>query len=478
MSVEPAAAATTRREAPPPSGLGRDAVYGALALGVERTVALGIALYLPRHLGLDDYGRYAFLLSYLGFFQIWPDASLEAVLVTRVARAASGEALALAGRGALVRLGVSLTGAALGIAVLGIVAGDRATVVGAMVASVGFAATAATPYRVVLRARLSMARYVGLLAAQSAIALGCLGTVIARSGGLVPVLGAVSAGPVAGVVIGRILVGAGARPRRDAHLARALVADAWPLAATSLALVGAQQALQVLLLRLHGTAAMGLLGGAQKLVEAIGLLPQALMLSVLPALSLAAASGGAAKAARDACRALVVILVPVAAAVAIWAGPVLRVVLGPAFAPAAPVLRALAPAAVLGASGAVLANLLLSVGLQRTLLRTTAVAAVFIGVLGAVLVPRLGAVGVAVTWVTGMVAGQAILVLPRATRVHVAPVLAGLAGPLVLGAGAVAIVVALGAPFVAGVAVLGIAYPAALLATGTVTRADLVRWLG
>src|SRR5262249_35384587 len=171
----------------------------------ERTVALGIALYLPRHLGLDDYGRYAFLLSYLGFFQIWPDASLEAVLVTRVARAASGEALTLAGRGALVRLGVSLAGAALGIAVLGVVAGDRATVVGAMVASVGFAATAATPYRVLLRARLSMARYVGLLAAQSAVALGCLGVVIARRSGLVPVLGAVSAGPVAGSVIGRML---------------------------------------------------------------------------------------------------------------------------------------------------------------------------------------------------------------------------------------------------------------------------------
>src|SRR5438034_779142 len=80
-------------EPAPPTGLGGRAVHGILALGLEKTVALGIALYLPRHLGLADYGRYAFLLSYLGFFQALPDAALEAVLVARLARAsASGGA--------------------------------------------------------------------------------------------------------------------------------------------------------------------------------------------------------------------------------------------------------------------------------------------------------------------------------------------------------------------------------------------------
>src|SRR5438046_4875058 len=89
-------------EPAPPTGLGGRAAHGILALGLEKTVALGIALYLPRHLGLADYGRYAFLLSYLGFFQALPDAALEAVLVARLARAAADEAGALAGRGARV----------------------------------------------------------------------------------------------------------------------------------------------------------------------------------------------------------------------------------------------------------------------------------------------------------------------------------------------------------------------------------------
>ena len=72
-------------EPAPPSGLGGPAVHGILALGLEKMVALGIALYLPRHLGLADYGRYVFLVSYLGFFQALPDAALEVVLVARLA---------------------------------------------------------------------------------------------------------------------------------------------------------------------------------------------------------------------------------------------------------------------------------------------------------------------------------------------------------------------------------------------------------
>ena len=42
-------------------GLAGGAALGLLAVALEKVTALGIALYLPRHLGLDDYGRYALL---------------------------------------------------------------------------------------------------------------------------------------------------------------------------------------------------------------------------------------------------------------------------------------------------------------------------------------------------------------------------------------------------------------------------------
>src|SRR5204863_198707 len=244
-----------------------------------------------------------------------------------------------------------------------------------------------------------------------------------------------------------------------------------PPASCRPAVVGGQQILQLLLLGLHGAAEVGLLGGARKLTEAIGLLPQALMLSVLPALALAAVTpAGAAGAAREAARGLVIVLLPPAAALALWAEPVLVRFFGPSFAAAAPVLRVLAPAALLGATGAVLTNLLVAVGRQRTLLRVTAGAGAAMIALGAALVPAYGALGAAAAFLAASLAGQVALLALPATRPEAAPVLAATLPPLGLGAAAVGAAVALGASVPVGAALLLVAYPPALCLTGTVTR--------
>ena len=463
----------------PRGGLAGGAAYGVLAVALEKTVALGIALYLPRHLGVADYGRYALLVSYLGFFQVLPDTSLEAVLVARLARAGT-HAGGTAGRAALLRLVVSLAGAILGLGVLALVARDGTLLVAGGVAAAGLAAGAGSPYRALLRARLHLGRYVVLLGSQALIAIARLAAAIAADGGLVVILGASSVAAFAGVLLGRLLVGPGARLRADAGLGRALLVEAWPLAGATLALVGAQQVLQLLVFRQHGASAVGFLGGAQKMIEAVGLLPQALMLSVLPALSLAAAVPGAAsQAARDVARLLVIVLLPAVAALVLWAEPVLGTMFGRPFASASPVLvlRALAPAALLGATGSVLTNLLVAVGLQRALVRVSGASALVMVALGVALVPGFGAVGAALALVAGMLVGQLALLIVGPTRRIVGPVLAGVLSPLALGAASAGAIAGLGVPFAAGAGLLLVGYPAALLVTGTVRRADLARWV-
>jgi len=457
------------------TGLGREGLWALAGVVTEKLVALGIALYLPRHLGLDGYGEYALVLSTLAVFQALPDASLEAVLVTRLARAPAPAALA--GRGAFVRLGASLAGAALGLAVLLAVTGDRATAGAGAVGALGFAANAASPYRAILRARLALGRHLVLAAAQAGLAIVLLALVVRAEGGVVPVLAATSAASVVGLVLGRALVGPGARWAADAALARAMAADAWPFAGTTLSLVAAQQVvLPALLVRLHGPGAVGLLAGAQKLVEAVGFIPQALMLSVLPALSAAAARpGGAVATAREATRVLVVAIAPAALVLAVHARELLVLALGPALAPAAPVLRALAVVGVLGATGTVIANLLLALGLQRALLRVTIGSALAMVALGVALVPSWGATGAAVAAVVAMASGQGALAVGARTGPDVRPVLAAAARPLAVACGSVAAGAAVGGPVGALVAIVAI-YPAALVASRTVTRADVARW--
>jgi O-antigen/teichoic acid export membrane protein len=463
----------------PATGLGRGGLYAVLGVALEKLVALGVALYLPRHLELPDYGRYAFLVSYLGFFQVLPDASLEVVLVARLARARAEAVRAEAGRGALVRLAVSLVGAGLALVVLAVVMRDAALVAAGAIGAAGLAASAATPYRVLLRAQLRMGRYLALLATQAALAVALLALVVRSDGGLAAVLAAVAAAALAGMPIGRALVGPGVHVRRDGHLARVLLAEAWPLAGTTLALLGAQQIIQLVLFRLHGAAEAGLLGGAQKLIEAVNLLPQALMLSVLPALSLAAAAPHtAARTAREAARVLVIVVLPAVVFFGLWADLVLASVFGAAFVDATPVLRLLAPAALLGATGVVLTNLLVALGLQRVLLRVTAGAALVMILLGTALVPEFGAVGVAAAVTASMLCGQVVLLGLSDTRAPSVTVLAGVVQPLALGALLAAGLSATGASLPLGLAILALGYPAILFVTGTVTRADLARWIG
>ena len=233
-------------------GLAGGAALGLLAVALEKLTALGIALYLPRHLGLDDYGRYALLVSYLGLFQALPDASLEAVLVTQLARA--GGSTVLAGKGTVVRIGVSVVGAAAALASLAAATGDASLVRAGGVAALALAASALNPYRVLLRSRLELGRYLALVAGQAALGIGLLVVVVRAGGGLVEVFAALAVAALGGLVLGRLLFGGGLRIAADGVLARALVRDAWPLAGTTAALTAAQQVLSLVLLRGHGAA--------------------------------------------------------------------------------------------------------------------------------------------------------------------------------------------------------------------------------
>jgi len=457
-------------------GLAGGAALGLLAVALEKLTALGIALYLPRHLGLDDYGRYALLVSYLGLFQALPDASLEAVLVTQLARA--GGSAVLAGKGTVVRIVVSLVGAVAALATLTAATGDAALVRAGAIAALALAASAVNPYRVLLRARLELGRYLGLVAGQAFLGVALLAAVVQSGGGLVAVFGALATAALAGLALGRLLVGGGVRIAADAPLARELLRAAWPLAGTTAALTAAQQVLSLVLVRTHGAAAVGLLGGAQRLIDALALVPQALMVSVLPALSRAAAAPDAATArAREAAHLLALVIVPVTAALILWAEPVLVHAFGEAFVAGAPTLRWLAPVALVGATGTVTTNLLLALGMQGILLRVALGAAVVMAAAGAWIVPAAGAPGAAAVLLATWIGGQLALLALPATRPYVAPVLAGAARPAVVGAVAACTAVWSSQPASAA-ALFVAAYGALLVMTGTLTTADLTRWRG
>jgi O-antigen/teichoic acid export membrane protein len=461
----------------PSRGLGRGTVLGVVATGLDRVATLGIALWVPRHLGLDDYGRYTLVITLLAFFQTLPDISLESALVARIAR--DGDAgPALAGIAAPVRAAASFAFGLAGLTAVGLAAGDARVALAAAPWAAGLWLAAANPYRVLLRAQLRLGRYLGVVTAQSAAMIAALAVVVRAGAGLAGVLATGAVGSAAALVTGRLLGGAGARPRIDLRMSRMLLGTAAPLAATALVVIGAQQIVQVLLLRLHGPAALGLFGGAGRVVDAVSLLPQAVVVGLLPALARVAGTPAAMRIAHEAARVLALVLTPVAAALVIWAAPALTTLLGPTLGAAAPVLRALAAVGLLTGSGQVLTALLVAEGRERLLLGASSASGVLTIVLGLALVPPFGSVGAAVAAALGMLGGQLILVAIPGTRPAALAVLRAMGRPLVPAAGAAGLALASGRGVPLGPVVLAVCYAVALVVTRTITWRDLARWTG
>jgi len=397
----------------------RDALLAMIATGVDRLAALAIALWLPRHLGLADYGEYTLVVALLAVFQSLPDGSLESVLVAQLAREGVASRQ-LAGAAIPVRVAVSGVCGLAGLVALGLASGQARLVLAAAPWALGLWIAAANPYRVLLRAELRFGRYLALIASQAGAMIAALAVVLALGGGLRGVLGTGIVAASAGLLAGWWLAGGGIRARYDRSVARALLRGAVALAATGALLVGAQQFLALVLLRLHGAEAVGLYGGAQRLVDAVNLVPQAMTVRVLPLL---ARRGRAAEVtAAAAARQLAILVVPLASILMLWPAEVLAIVLGSAFAAAAPILRALGLVALLGASGQVVTALLVATERERHLFATTAVSAGIIVLLGVLLVPAFGAQGLALAMASGMMSGQIGLAMLPTTRASFVPV--------------------------------------------------------
>src|SRR2546421_696898 len=80
--------------------------------------------------------------------------------------------------GATVRLATSLAGASVALALLTVAAHDRLLLVAGAIAAGGLLATAANPYRPLLRARLAMLHYFALVAGQAAVGVALFAIVV------------------------------------------------------------------------------------------------------------------------------------------------------------------------------------------------------------------------------------------------------------------------------------------------------------
>ncbi len=421
---------------------GRATTFALAATALEKGGAMVLLLLIARMLGAEDFGRYAALMALVAFAQLGADFGQEPVLVRLLAQRSAGEGTAFVDAAFATRLALGVVAGALVIA-LGSRVLPAMGVAPLALAAAGVLAGSGAVLRAVFRATHRLERLCGV--ALAGVGAFAVALVVSRAfdGGLSGAVGAWAVGQLAMTVAALAAV---ADPRPLAHrrpraaMAATLARSGWALAANAMLLTVTLRVGQVVVLRAVGAVESGYLAAGSRLAEAFALLPEALMLVVLPVLS--AYDLGARAAQQELSvrivRCLGVLALGVIVAASIAAPTLVGLLFGVAYVPAAAALRVSIWLALLAATGAVFTNLLIARGLERVLLGVNAATSLLTIVLTVSIVPRFGFVAAAVVSLAANALSQVLLAFVPAIAADVAACVRPLRVPVAV---AVALVV-------------------------------------
>lgn len=456
----------------------RGGVLGLATVVVERGLSLAGIVALGRILVPADFGRWAFVVSWLAAFQVLADPGLEAVLVRRLAAPGADRARLLAsGLSLRALLAVASTALAVALAPLAVDAGSASAT--RLLVGCGAAALllqAQPVYRSLLRAELRMGAVFGVAAASSLAAF--VATVAAAASGLgVPaVFLAVAAAQAMGFAAARLVAhrGVGGARRVDPSLWRGFLREAWPIGANVLVVTLGLRMGALVLMRARGPGEVGFYSSATRLTESLNLVADGAMLTVFPALARRAFEdpAGLIAIARPTARLLAIAILAVILAISPLAPDLLAGLFRPEFAAAAPALVVASWSALLAALGTLYGGLLVATGRQRVLLWINTAATVLLVGLQWLVVPRAGMVGAASVSLVTSVASHVVLALLPATRDLVGPCLRAAMAPVACAALLLACERFAPGPPLARAALLTVSFPVLLGISGALGRRE------
>lgn len=416
------------------NGLARRRLSNILSLlganVLARVLTLAYVMVVARALGLEAFGQLATVTAYVAIFGVLTDIGLTTLTVRDVARdRTQGPHYlihALVVRGLLAGLAYA--------ALLLVVAGYPTTMQGAFVVG-GLAlipSALAGAFTALLTAHERMDLVALLSSLVAVLLLGLAWPVLAAGWGVRGLLGAMVAATVfqAGLAAwwGLRRIGLPRAPFRWPQ-AWGLLRLAWPYGAFSLLGIVYLRIATVILSGLGGDAVVGIYNAAFKLVEALTVLPIALMGGLFPlmaAQALQGADGPLATTYTRATRLLGVLAFPLGVGTSLLAAPIVRTLYGPAYVPAAPVLAVLIWGLALLFLNAPLGHVIFSSDQTRAFLPWAALNTALYAVLTLGLVAWFGALGAAAAFVVAELSGlllQRWFVRPILGRI---PSLAGL----------------------------------------------------
>jgi O-antigen/teichoic acid export membrane protein len=312
---------------------------------VQRALAFGTTLILVRGLGAEQFGTYAFVAAYMFMFSCLVDMGVERVIARELARqpARAGELL---GTGFIMRGTLAVLGAMVAIAVAWLLRLPALTWWCIVLAAAGWPLSMEALIRSVFQSRFQM-HYAYFLALPGNVALlVSTAAIVGLGGGLLAIFGAALA--IGAMTLALILWVALPKMRVvwrvDTQLFRYLWRQSWELGVVTLIFLVALRIDQLLLFWLRGPNELAHYAVAVKIVEALNLIPESIMVTVFPLLAATELSAPARfeRIYALTARFLIALVLPLALVITLERDVVIQVLFGAGYSASADALTILA----------------------------------------------------------------------------------------------------------------------------------------
>lgn len=471
------AARSAAGDAPHASRILTNATLRAIADVGSKLASAVLYVLVARKVGASEYGVFVFALSLVGIVVTFGQFGQDTVLVREVAR--DRRSLDQYYSNALLsRTVLSLPPLVLALAVAALVGTKGHTelvlallglgFVGDALVRISFGAFQAFERLGFIPIVLISQRWLTTLAAAAALYLG---------GGIEAVSAVYCVGALAATALAaRLLFTCVARPRLrlDVRGAIEVTRVGLPIGLAAIGLIVLARVDMTMLASYKPSQAVGQYGAAYRLLDTTAFVPWAVNAAVLPTLSRLSPTTATPVGAvyGRSLKLVLAVTLPMAVGAAVLAGPLVSLLFGAGYHPAAKALLLLAPTIVLYPISAMSADLFYSQGVQRVVAITYGVVLVENVIANLFLIPRFSFNGAAVgTSVSELLVAASLLVLSR--PLHGALEIQRIVlGPLAAAAAAGGVMAALHQQLGAAIVVGGAVYCALLVAVERVAFPD------
>lgn len=445
-----------------------------LLLTVLGLVTFGL---VARHLGLQGFGRYSLVLTFVPLFASIADLGITTIAVREISRD-PGSARRVVSNVVTVKAAFALAAALLLLALIPLLPYSSELRIALALALAGLVLQAMSLVpSIVFQSRLRMDLQAAVDLTVAAANLSLVAVVIAAGGGL----HALVLAWVASVAIGCAMAFALAlrlgrfRPALDRAVVRPILRRALPLGLVAVLGIVHFRIDAILLSLLRPIGDVGVYNAAYRFLEQALVAPALFMTAIFPVLAGYAAAGDARLAAtvRKALTFLLLIGAPIGVGAFVLAEPIVTLVAGPAFDEAATPLRILLVAVVIAFVSTLFVNLLIVYDVLGRLLAVSVLSVTLNIALNLVLIPRYSYNGAAVATVITEGLGAAVIALWAIRRCGVRIEWAPMLRIAVAAAGmAVVAIVASGQPLAVPILAGAAVYVGLVLVLHVVDRRD------